>query len=70
MLKQYQISKLLDIDNSYFNKIINKKLPIPWTLAEKLADLFPGKSLKEWKYASPEDIKQAFNQPNQAKKAV
>ena len=33
-----------------------------WNLAEKLCEIFPGKSIKEWKQASPEEITRAFGQ--------
>jgi len=60
MMKQKQIAKLLGIHDSDVSRTFSGERKVSWPLAEKLADLFPGKTIKQWKYATPEDLKRAF----------
>ena len=46
----------------YLSMLINGERKISWPLAEKLADLFPGKSIRDWKNSGPEELKRAFGQ--------
>ena len=59
---QQNIAKLLNVSQPFINQIMAGKKSVSWPLAEKLSDLFPGKTMREWKKASPEDIKRAFKQ--------
>ena len=67
-ITQNKIAKALDVSQPFIHRIITGKDPVTWPLAEKLSDLFPGKSIKEWKRSGPEDIKRAFNQLAPAEK--
>jgi plasmid maintenance system antidote protein VapI len=61
MKTQMEIAEILGIHQSEVSRLLNGKIPVRWPLAEKLADLFPNKSLREWKYATPGQIKRAFS---------
>ncbi|WP_333664748.1 helix-turn-helix transcriptional regulator [Desulfobacter postgatei] len=62
MIKQKDIASILDIDQTYLSKLLNKKRKVSWSLAGKLANILPGKTICDWKNASSEDLKRAFNQ--------
>jgi plasmid maintenance system antidote protein VapI len=61
-ITQNIIAQALDVSQPFINQILVGQKPISWKMAEKLSDMFPGKSLREWKHASPKELKQAFNQ--------
>jgi len=56
-MKQKQISIILGIHQSDVSRILSGARKVSWPLAEKLADLFPGKSIREWKQATPEELR-------------
>ena len=60
MKTQDQISQMLGISQSAVSLIMSGKRAVTWPVAVKLAALFPGKSITEWKKAQPEDIRRAF----------
>jgi plasmid maintenance system antidote protein VapI len=62
MMKQYQIAEALKIDNGNLSRILKGKRPVPWSMAEMLADLFPAKDVRAWKRATPAELKRAFAQ--------
>jgi plasmid maintenance system antidote protein VapI len=66
MMKQKQIAKILRVKESYVCMILNedhgKNRPVSWPLAERLAELFPGRTIQQWKKAKPEELKRAFAQ--------
>jgi plasmid maintenance system antidote protein VapI len=59
---QQNIAKLLNVSQPFINQIMAGKKSVSWPLAEKLSDLFPGKTMREWKKANPSEIKRAFTQ--------
>jgi plasmid maintenance system antidote protein VapI len=59
-LTQIKIAEILGVTPPYISELLSGKHPISWKIADKLSILFPGKSIKEWKSASPEDVKRAF----------
>jgi len=59
---QQKIAQALTVSQPFINRVLRGKSPVSWPLAEKLAELFPGKSMKEWKYSGPEELKRAFSQ--------
>jgi plasmid maintenance system antidote protein VapI len=59
-LKQKYISQRLGVSQTMVSLILAGKRPITWPLAEKLSDIFPGRSVREWKYAKPVEVKKAF----------
>ena len=66
MMKQKDIAKLLGIKESYvcmlFSEDIKKYRPVSWPLAKRLSELFPDRTIHQWKNATPDDIKRAFAQ--------
>jgi len=62
MKSRKQISQQLGMTEQYLSMLINGERKISWPLAEKLADLFPGKSIRDWKNSGPEELKRAFGQ--------
>jgi len=42
--------------------LFNGERKVSWNMAEKLSDLFPGKSISEWKRSNPEEFRAAFSQ--------
>lgn len=59
---QPQIAQTLGVSQSFVSQLLTEKKKVSWPLAEKLSDLFPGKTIQQWKRATPEDLKQAFEQ--------
>jgi plasmid maintenance system antidote protein VapI len=59
-LRQIQIAEKLGISQAMVSLILAGKRPITWPLAVKLSDLFPGKSLRQWKEAGPDDLMKAL----------
>jgi plasmid maintenance system antidote protein VapI len=60
MKTQNEIAHLLGVTQPAVNPVLTGKRPLSWKMAERMADLFPGKSLAEWRRATPEQIKKAF----------
>ena len=60
MIKQKDIQKILNCSQTAVSFILSGKRPISWAQAERLASVFPGKTIKEWKKATPGELKQAF----------
>ena len=50
------------VDKTYVNKLLTGKRQVSWPLAERLAELFPGRTIQQWKKATPEELKRAFAQ--------
>ncbi len=63
MKSRKEISQRLGMTEQYLSMLL-KGRKVSWPLAEKLSDLFPGKTIQQWKKASPEDLKNAFAQLN------
>jgi plasmid maintenance system antidote protein VapI len=59
-IKQKHISKQLGISQTMVSMILAGKRPVTWPLAVKLSELFPGKSLMQWKESGPDDLMKAF----------
>jgi plasmid maintenance system antidote protein VapI len=60
MMTQTDIAKHLGFSQPTINLTLTGKRKVSWPLAERLAEVFPGKSIKEWKNASPAEIRAAF----------
>lgn len=50
------------VDRTYVNKLLKGQRPVSWPLAARLAELFPGRTIQQWKNAKPDDLKRAFAQ--------
>ena len=61
MTTQKQIASIMGFSQTSVNFMLKGTRPVTWPQAERLAELFLGKDVKGWKYASPEDIKRAFD---------
>ncbi|MCF8090347.1 MAG: helix-turn-helix transcriptional regulator [Desulfotignum sp.] len=64
-MKQEIISKILNIHQSEVSRIFTGKRPVSWPIAARLhelfSDLYPDKSVIDWKEnTSPEDLRHAF----------
>lgn len=59
--KDKHIAKALGIKKSYCSLILSNHRCISWPLAETLHNLFPGKTIQAWKYATGDDVKKAFH---------
>ena len=62
MMTQTQISKILGCSQSAVNLTLTGKRSVSWPLAQKLSGIFPGKTIQQWKNATPTELKRAFNQ--------
>ena len=60
-ITQIKMAETLGVTPAYISQILNDKLPLSWKLADKMAELFPGKTIKEWKNATPTQIRKAFS---------
>lgn len=56
------MADILGITPAYMSELLSGKHPISWKLADKLSDLFPGRTIRQWKSADPETLKRAFAQ--------
>lgn len=63
-MTQTQMANILKITPAYMSEVLSQKYPISRPLAEKLSELFPSKSFREWRNATPDDIKSSFSQLN------
>ena len=50
------------VDRTYVNKLLKGKRTVSWPIAARLAELFPGRTIQQWKKATPDDLKRAFAQ--------
>jgi plasmid maintenance system antidote protein VapI len=62
MKSRKEISNHFGISEQYLSMLFNGERKVSWNMAEKLSDLFPGKSISEWKRSSPAELKRAFSQ--------
>lgn len=63
MMTQNDIAKVVgSVDRTYINKLLTGKRAVSWPLAERLAELFPNRTIQQWKQATPEELKRAFAQ--------
>lgn len=62
MMTQNEIAKFIGCSQPTINMIFTGKRPVSWPLAEKLSELFPSLTIQQWKTATPEDLKRAFEQ--------
>ena len=60
-MKQKQISIILGIHQSDISRLLSGARRVSYPLAEKLSDIFPWKSMKQWRNASPDEIREAFS---------
>lgn len=49
-----------EIDQACISRVLNGLEQVSWFMASKLSDLFPGKSIKEWRKATGEEVARAF----------
>jgi len=59
-IKQKHISRHLGISQAMVSMVLTGKRPVSWPMAVRLAEMFPGKSLAQWKDAEPDDLRKAF----------
>ena len=59
-MTQTQMANILEITPAYMSEVLSKKYPISRPLAEKLSELFPSKSFREWRNSTPNDVRRAF----------
>jgi len=59
-ITQQQIAKALGVSQAFISMVKRGERKISWGMSEKLSDRFPGRTIKEWKYADPKKIFQAF----------
>jgi len=64
------IAKTLKVSQPFISQVITGRKNISWPLAEKLSDLFPDKSIRQWKNATPKELKKAFSQLKSETKEV
>lgn len=62
MRQRQQISNSLGITEQYLSMLLKGRRKISWILAERLSQLFPGKSISQWKRVQPEELKKVFAQ--------
>lgn len=62
MMKQRQIAPIMEISEQYLSMLLKNQRPVSWPLAVRLAELFPGRTVQQWKVATPEQLKAAFEQ--------
>jgi len=62
MINRKNISTKIGITEQYLSMLLIGKRPVSWPLAKRLAELFPHRTIHQWKNATPDDIKQAFSQ--------
>ena len=59
-MTQTQMANILGITPAYMSEVLSSKYPISRPLAEKLSELFPSKSFREWRNSTPNDVRRAF----------
>jgi len=69
MKSRKEISQQLGMTEQYLSMLLSGERKISWPLAEKLTELFPGKSISEWKRAATEELKRAVAQIDMEKVA-
>ncbi len=52
----------IKLDQARISRILRNLEPVAWPFALALSQEFPGKTIQQWKKATPEDIKNAFAQ--------
>jgi len=62
MTNRQFISNTFGITEQYLSMLLNGERKVSWPIAEKLSDIFPGKSISQWKRATPKELRQAFEQ--------
>jgi plasmid maintenance system antidote protein VapI len=70
MMTQTKIAAVLKCSQPTVNVMLTGKRPVSWPIAVRLAELFPGKTLQQWKEATPEDLTLAFEQLRPDKKGA
>lgn len=61
-IKQKHTAQIFKVSDSYISRLLSGEREVSWKFAVKLTDMFPGKSLKDWKKSTPEELRKAFNQ--------
>jgi len=62
MINRKHISNLFGVTEQYLSMLLNNKRSVSWPLAERLSELFPCRTIQQWKKAKPEELKRAFAQ--------
>jgi hypothetical protein len=65
-IKQKHICKRYGLSPAIVSLTLSGKRAVSWPWAIKLAEDFPGKTVVQWKEATPEDLKRAFAQHEEA----
>jgi plasmid maintenance system antidote protein VapI len=61
MKTQEQISKALGFSQPTINLVLTGKRKVSWPMAVRLAELFPAKTVEQWKNATPDQLRRAFS---------
>jgi plasmid maintenance system antidote protein VapI len=62
MINRKQITRILGITEAYFSMLLTGKRKVSWPLSERLAKLFPARTIHQWHNATADDIKRAFSE--------
>lgn len=62
MTDRKHIANILGITEQYLSMLLSGKRQVSWRLAERLAELFPVRTIQGWKIATPEELNRAFEQ--------
>ncbi len=62
MINRKHISITIGVTEQYLSMLLNGQRKISWPMAERLTELFPGRTIQQWKKATPDDLKRAFAQ--------
>lgn len=60
MESRKEISKRLRMTEQYLSMLLTGERKVSYPLSEKLSELFPGKTMQQWKKATPEELRAAF----------
>jgi plasmid maintenance system antidote protein VapI len=67
MMTQSDIAEAIGgVDRSYVNKLLSGARKVSWPMAAKLANLFPDRTIQQWKSAEPSDLEKAFSELSQS----
>jgi len=62
MKSRKQISTTFGISEQYLSMLLAGKRPVSWPLAAIMSERFPGKTIQQWRNATPKELEVAFKQ--------
>tara|TARA_B100000614_G_C14449025_1_gene453474 strand:+ start:706 stop:930 length:225 start_codon:yes stop_codon:yes gene_type:complete len=60
IITQQKIATTLGVSQPFIHQVLTGKKKISWPMAEKLSNLFPSKTMQQWKRVDPDVIWSAF----------